>query len=81
MALNSDESKALSSLESGVSDWPPLYRRYLDLAQRGAFQAAHQIMVDQIYPLIANIESAADVLNTEQQKTLVAARELSLIHI
>ena len=75
MSLNADESKALDTLQSGVAEWAPLYQRYLNLAQQGDFSTAHGIMVDQIYPLVARIETAADVLNTQQQKALAAARE------
>ncbi|HXK07450.1 MAG TPA: methyl-accepting chemotaxis protein [Verrucomicrobiae bacterium] len=75
MPLNSSEIKALDDLESGIGSWSPLYQRYLNLAQGGDFPAAHEMMVDQIYPLVARIEMAADSLNGEQQQALAKARQ------
>ncbi|HTS62333.1 MAG TPA: methyl-accepting chemotaxis protein [Candidatus Acidoferrales bacterium] len=74
MPLRPAERKLLDDLDSGIRSWSPLYQRYLNLAQQGEFPAAHEIMVDRIYPLAARIENGADALNGEEQKALAAAR-------
>ena len=74
LPVNHAELKALDDLEKGVGTWGSLYKSYLDLAQGHDFPAAHQIMVDSIYPLVAGIDKAADALIEEQRKDLAAAR-------
>jgi hypothetical protein len=62
------EQTALDAVQAGIANWGTLYRKYLDLAGHNDFSKAHDIMVDQIYPILPKIDEAADALNAEQLK-------------
>jgi methyl-accepting chemotaxis protein len=68
------ERSSLDSIQSGIDNWNVLYRRYLDLATHQNFTQAHDIMVDQIYPILPKIDAAADALIAEQRKLLAESR-------
>ena len=65
------EQNALDAVKSGIARWELLYDRYLDMAAHKSFSQAHDIMVDQIYPLLPKIDQASDALNAEQHRLLV----------
>jgi methyl-accepting chemotaxis protein len=68
------ERTALDTIQSGIANWQTLYTKYLDTATHKDFSQAHDVMVNQIYPILPAIESAAAALNAEQQKFLAEAR-------
>ena len=68
------EHAALDTMQAGIADWGLLYDKYLDLAAHKNFSQAHDIMVDQIYPILPKVDEAADALNAAQQKLLAEAR-------
>jgi methyl-accepting chemotaxis protein/methyl-accepting chemotaxis protein-1 (serine sensor receptor) len=74
LGVSPAESQALDALVAGVTNWTSLYDQYLALAEQKNFPAAHDIMVDQIYPLVEKINGAADALNQEQNKVLDTSR-------
>ena len=68
------EQTALDAVQNGVATWESLYRKYLDMASHKDFSRAHDMMVNQIYPILPKIDEAADALNAEQQKLLAGSR-------
>jgi methyl-accepting chemotaxis protein/methyl-accepting chemotaxis protein-1 (serine sensor receptor) len=68
------ENTALDAVQAGIVNWGLLYNKYLDMAAHTDFSQAHDIMVDQIYPIIPKIGEAADALRAEQEKVLAESR-------
>ena len=71
---SSAEQTSLNTLQAEIANWGRLYPQYLDLASHKDFSQAHDIMVNQIYPILPKIDEAADILNAEQQRFLAESR-------
>jgi methyl-accepting chemotaxis protein/methyl-accepting chemotaxis protein-1 (serine sensor receptor) len=71
-SLSSKESQALGTLSAGVASWTSLYRQYLSLDEQKNFPQGHDIMVDQVYPLVAKLDQATDVLAEEQKNAMAS---------
>jgi methyl-accepting chemotaxis protein len=82
--VETDREKAsLDALQAGVQGWSQLYLKYLDLATHNQYNAAHDLMVDQIYPILPKIDEAADALAAAQYLRMssdssAAERQVSL---
>ncbi|HUD99549.1 MAG TPA: methyl-accepting chemotaxis protein [Bryobacteraceae bacterium] len=70
--ISTSERPSLDKIDAGIGDWLALYRKYLKLAGAGDFVAAHDIMLNQIYPLVDSMEKTANQLATHQQDLLAA---------
>jgi methyl-accepting chemotaxis protein/methyl-accepting chemotaxis protein-1 (serine sensor receptor) len=68
------EQKSLDTVQAGIANWELLYGKYLDMAAHQDFSQAHNIMVDQIYPILPKIDEAAEALNAEQLRLLAESR-------
>lgn len=64
------ERASLDRVETGIGDWLALYQKYLKLAGERDFVAAHDIMLNQIYPLVESMDKAANQLAAQQQELL-----------
>lgn len=65
--LNTQDSrKALDVIRNGIAEWQRLFDTYLGLLSSGSFGQAHNLMRDDIGPLLERMTDAADVLRKEQ---------------
>src|ERR1035441_967792 len=53
--------------------WLALYRQYLKLTTTRDYTAAHEVMLDRIYPLVESMDKAAKQLAVQQQELLAAS--------
>jgi len=67
------ETESLNGLDGGIRAWPEIYQRYLKLVGERDFVAAHDIMLNQIYPLVDTMDKAANQLAKQQRRALVAS--------
>ncbi|MGC9946541.1 MAG: methyl-accepting chemotaxis protein [Bryobacteraceae bacterium] len=65
--------QAVQTMEAGVAAWLALYQEYLKLMAGHDYTAAHEIMLDKIYPLIETMDKAANLLAVQQQELLDAS--------
>jgi methyl-accepting chemotaxis protein len=63
----------LDQIESKTRQWLQLYEQYLNRAWDRDFDSAHEIMLDQIYPLVESLNKLAAPLEARQQELLAAA--------
>ena len=67
------ETRALDTIESGVTEWRALYEKYLSLVWEHHFDDAHDIMLQRIYPLMGALDKVAAQLLDKQQELLKSA--------
>ena len=75
MVSDTAERDALRRLEAGVATWRPLYDKYLKFARERDFAAAHDVMLGEIYPCVAEVEKAGAAVRASEDEALQAARE------
>jgi methyl-accepting chemotaxis protein len=68
------EKEALGRIQRGLPEWQSLYVDYIRLARQRKFTAAHEIALQRIYPLVAEVEKAAGLLLEVETGALAAAR-------
>jgi methyl-accepting chemotaxis protein len=75
-ALASDpaEKEALERIRRGLPEWESHNIEYMRLARQRKFTAAHEIVLQRIYPLVAELEKAALGLRDMEVAALAAAR-------
>ena len=66
--------QALQEFERGANDWVGNTKEYLALANRGQFEAAHAILTDKTFPIVASINKAAKTLGDREQQTIAGFR-------
>ncbi len=66
-----DQAKAVAA---GVESWKSLYSRYLELLRSKHIEAAHAVMLNQIYPLVEQLDGSAASLNSSAQRDLQQAQ-------
>ncbi len=64
--------QAVQALGAGIAEWLALYRQYLKLTAARDYTAAHEVMLDKIYPLVDSMDKAAKLL-VERQKGFLAS--------
>src|ERR1039457_1084853 len=70
------ERQAAHTVETGIAEWLALYRQYLKLTTARDYTAAHEGLLDRIYPLVESMDKAAKQLAVQQQELLaVSSRE------
>ncbi|SPE37734.1 putative Methyl-accepting chemotaxis sensory transducer [Candidatus Sulfopaludibacter sp. SbA3] len=74
LTVNPSENQAVELIDQGSRRWLALYHKYLDLAARREFDAGHEVMLGQIYPLVESMEAAADRLGAQGQAAMAVAR-------
>src|ERR1022692_1767904 len=67
------ERQAAHTVETGIAEWLALYRQYLKLTTARDYTAAHEVMLDRIYPLVESMDKAAKQLAVQQQELLAAS--------
>ena len=68
-------SAALDELERGATSWSSDTNNYLSLASSGHFQAAHDVLTDQMFPMLPKIEQASQALSARENETITAFRQ------
>lgn len=70
--LVSDDAsrKAVATIEGGASKWLPHSRQYLSLAQADHFQDAYAILRDEMFPIVDEVDKAANTLNRTEKAAL-----------
>ncbi|MEI9970921.1 MAG: hypothetical protein WDO73_02080 [Ignavibacteriota bacterium] len=71
--MKGSDRQVLDGIETGVHEWPKLYGQYMKAAIDGHFPEAHDIMLDRIYPLVENLDKAAEQLQARQRADLATA--------
>jgi len=69
------EEDALHSLQEDAGGWSRLYHEYLDQVGSGHFDAAHTIITDKMYPMLADVEKHTTILAGQQRDLLKRADE------
>ena len=82
MELRRDNSgdgagRYLEKIESGVARWQALFHQYLDKSSQKDFTAAHNLITEQLNPVIGEIESAVSDLEHDHQASLAALEQSS----
>lgn len=67
------EQQALAGLQQAAAAWSTHYHDYLARAGAGQFEAAHQIVTDKMYPILADVERDAGLLADRERLSLDAA--------
>ena len=65
---------ALEAFDRGASEWITNTKEYLALAGRGQFEAAHTILTEKTFPIVAQIDKAAKTLGEREQETIAGFR-------
>jgi hypothetical protein len=68
-----DERNALGNLERAAGAWSQHYHEYLEQAGSGHFEAAHQIVTDKMYPILADVQLNTVALAGQENMSLEAA--------
>jgi len=66
--------QALEEFERGAGQWVGDTKEYLALANRGQFEAAHAILTEKTFPIVANVNKAAKTLGDREQQTIAGFR-------
>lgn len=66
--------QALEEFERGAGQWVGDTKEYLALANRGQFEAAHAVLTDKTFPIVANVNKAAKTLGDREQQTIAGFR-------
>jgi len=69
------EVKLLDEIARSVSDWESLYSRYLDLAAADKYDEGHDLMTEQITPLLERADASVAALMETQRQALARAAE------
>jgi methyl-accepting chemotaxis protein len=77
LAVDDSERQAVHTVETGIAEWLTLYRQYLKLTTARDYTAAHEVMLDKIYPLVETMDKAAKQLAVRQQELLAASSRQS----
>lgn len=84
-----EDRKIFDRIRNFVDSWEPAYAHYVDLASNGNFQAAHEVLVNQLKTLETDVDGAARAFS-ERQGTLLQqssasaqqkARQASLLQV
>jgi methyl-accepting chemotaxis protein len=67
------ERQALDGLQQAAASWSMHYHEYLTRANGGQFEAAHQIVTDQMYPLLTEVDKHTEALVGQERQALAAA--------
>jgi methyl-accepting chemotaxis protein len=73
LVATAEGKQAVQTVETGIAEWLTLYGQYVKLAAEGDYTAAHEVMLDKIYPLVASMDNAAKLLAAHQQVSLAAS--------
>jgi methyl-accepting chemotaxis protein len=74
LAPDAADKARLGQMQSGLNQWQDLYGKYLALLGRKDITGAHDIMLNQIYPLVGQLEESAELERSGASKALEAAR-------
>jgi methyl-accepting chemotaxis protein/methyl-accepting chemotaxis protein-1 (serine sensor receptor) len=69
------ERAAVGRIAEGLSRWQTLSARYFELAAAHNFPASHEAMLDNIHPLVDEIEKNAGLLEAEEDRAMASARD------
>jgi len=70
LADSDREQRSLAVFADEVAAWSGLYEHYVEEANRRDFQQAHEILTQQMFPLMQSVEKAAAQLSEEQHGQL-----------
>jgi methyl-accepting chemotaxis protein len=70
LGLDSAEAAAVQELDAGIVLWLDRYNVYVRLANQHKFGVAHQIVEDEILPVVAKMDKSSEALITRQQEGL-----------
>ncbi|MGO4882721.1 MAG: hypothetical protein ACLP59_18165 [Bryobacteraceae bacterium] len=70
LVAGTQEKQAVEAMDTGIAGWAALYRQYLKLTTAHDYTAAHEVMLDKIYPLVESMDKAAKQLAAKQQERL-----------
>jgi methyl-accepting chemotaxis protein/methyl-accepting chemotaxis protein-1 (serine sensor receptor) len=73
LATDPGEKAALAKIRSGLPQWQSLYAQYLRRWRGLEFPAAHEIVFEKIYPLVAELEKSAEQAREIEIQGLAAA--------
>ena len=73
LTASAEEQRALAGLQQASAGWNSRYHEYLALAGSGRFEAAHQIVTEKMYPILAVVEKNADLLAEQERSSLAEA--------
>ncbi|HTT63589.1 MAG TPA: methyl-accepting chemotaxis protein [Bryobacteraceae bacterium] len=73
LAVSDGERQAVQKVESGIADWLTLYQQYLKLMAGRDYTAAHDIMLNRIYPLVDGMDTAARQIAAQQEALLASS--------
>ena len=74
LASDPAEKAALERVQRGLPEWQTFNSQYLRLARMHDFPAAHEIMLERIYPLVGEVEKAAGQVRDIELRSLAAAQ-------
>ena len=69
------EQSALEGVDAKVGEWLGLYEKYLSLVWGKEFDAAHEIILEKIYPVTESLDKAGKQIVARQQEALAAASQ------
>ncbi len=75
MVASEQGRQAVHTVEAGIVEWRALYMKYLELTSGRDYTAAHEVMLDRIYPLVDSVDKAANELAKRQQQQLSASSQ------
>ncbi len=71
------ERKSLEILDRAVTDWMALHKQYLQAVGRNQFESAHPILTGKMFPMVEEIDKAANYLAEQQLKHLASMSQES----
>jgi methyl-accepting chemotaxis protein len=82
-SLRSDaaEREAIDRIQRGLPQWQAHYAEYLKLARQNNFTAAHEIVLERIYPLVGELQETAERIRELEAQALATARAEAAVQV
>ena len=65
--------ESLQAIGAGVARWRPLYEEFLRDIRRNDYEEAHGVIRDKMYPILDEVDKAAQLLADGQRDAMIAA--------
>jgi methyl-accepting chemotaxis protein len=81
LASGAEERQEIERIRRGLPEWQAHYAEYLRLARQNDFTAAHSILLEHIYPLVGEVQKAAERVRDMEAQGLAAARDGAAVQV
>ena len=76
-----EENERIERVRRGLPEWRGFYSEYLRLSRAHNFSGAHDVILQKIYPLVAELQKSVEQVRAAEARSLEAARSAAAAEV